>query len=334
MDGSIFRIMAADISHAPHGDATRPAFRLSCPATKQNGHVMSSFEGPLAGWPRGLQWLLLLAGSGGIAWLLEEAGLPAALLLGPMATGVVMGCLGATVRPPRMPYFAAQAVVGCLIAGAITASIILSFLADWPLFVGVVLSTLAASSFLGWQISRWKIIPGTTAIWGSSPGAATAMMLMAEAFGADARLVAFMQYLRVVCVATAASLVARFWVDAEGGTAPVIIWFPPIDWGPFAQTLALAVVGGTAGRLLKLPAGAMLVPLAVGTVLNVAGVITIFLPEWLLAASYALLGWNIGLSFTLPLLRHAARALPQVLGSIIVLMLFLTARLVESHRWR
>ena len=41
------------------------------------------------------------------------------------------------------------------------------------------------------------MLPGTTAVWGSSPGAATAMVLMAEAFGADARLVAFMQYLRV-----------------------------------------------------------------------------------------------------------------------------------------
>ena len=37
------------------------------------------------------------------------------------------------------------------------------------------------------------------------------MMIMAGAFGADARLVAFMQYLRVVLVAAVASLVARFW---------------------------------------------------------------------------------------------------------------------------
>ena len=56
------------------------------------------------------------------------------------------------------------------------------------------------------------VVPGTTGVWGSSPGAASAMVVMADAFGADARLVAFMQYLRVVCVVVVASLIARFWV--------------------------------------------------------------------------------------------------------------------------
>jgi uncharacterized membrane protein AbrB (regulator of aidB expression) len=40
------------------------------------------------------------------------------------------------------------------------------------------------------------------------PGAATVMMVMVEAYGADFRLVAFMQYLRVVLVAAVASVVA------------------------------------------------------------------------------------------------------------------------------
>jgi uncharacterized membrane protein AbrB (regulator of aidB expression) len=46
------------------------------------------------------------------------------------------------------------------------------------------------------------------AIWGMLPGAATVMMVMVEAYGADFRLVAFMQYLRVVLVAAVASVVA------------------------------------------------------------------------------------------------------------------------------
>jgi hypothetical protein len=293
---------------------------------------MTSPLGPLAGWPRHRQWLLLLAGSGVLAFLLEMCGLPAALLLGPMIAGVVLGCSGATVRPPRVPYLGAQAVVGCLIARAMTPDILVSFAADWPLFAAVVFSTLAASSFLGWLISRWSVLPGTTAIWGSSPGAATAMMLMAEAFGADARLVAFMQYLRVVFVATAASVIARLWVDTSGAAIPAVVWFPPIDWIPFGQTIALALAGGALGRALKLPAGAMLVPLAIGSVLNSLGLITIFLPPWLLAMSYALLGWNIGLGFTLALLRHAARALPQIVASILALMLFCGGMAYLLHR--
>ena len=46
------------------------------------------------------------------------------------------------------------------------------------------------------------------------------------------------------------------------------------------------------------------------------------LPQWLLALSYAMVGWSIGLNFTRAILRHAARALPQIVGSIVVLMAF------------
>jgi len=73
---------------------------------------------------------------------------------------------------------------------------------------------------------------------------------------------------------------------------------------------------------LKIPAGTMLVPLLVGTILHVSGLIAIDLPQWLLAVSYALLGWNIGLGFTPRIVRHAARSLPQVVLSILALIAF------------
>lgn len=50
-----------------------------------------------------------------------------------------------------------------------------------------------------------------------------------------------------------------------------------------------------------------------GALLEGTGVVKIVLPQWLLAISYALLGWSIGLGFTREILRHASRALPQVL---------------------
>ena len=85
--------------------------------------------------------------------------------------------------PPRSVYIAAQAVVGCLIAASVKSEIFASFFAEWPLFLGIVVATLMASSLLGYLISRWKVLPGTTAVWGSTPGAASAMVLMAEHSG-------------------------------------------------------------------------------------------------------------------------------------------------------
>ncbi len=175
----------------------------------------------------------LLVLSALFGFLLQMAGLPAALLLGPMIAGVLVGTNSGSIRVPLPPHLAAQAILGCLIARSISPTIIGEFLKQWPLFLGLTFLLVLASGVLGWAIGRSGILPGTTAIWGLSPGAASAMMLMAGAFGADAQLVAFMQYLRVAGVAMTASLIARFWLGQPGAAAGHIVWFPPLDWVPF-----------------------------------------------------------------------------------------------------
>lgn len=284
--------------------------------------VGSDEPGWLARRPAALQWGGLLLASAVLAGMLELAGLPAALLMGPMIAGVAFGANGATVRVPRIPYFGAQAVVGCLIARAMSTDILATFLKHWPLFLAVGLAVILASTALGWLMTRWQVLPGTTAVWGTSPGAATAMMVVSEAYGADIRLVAFMQYLRVLCVAVTASIVGHLWTRGSVAGAAPIVWFPTIDALAFAETLAVAGIGAVLGRLSRLPAGNFMVPMVIGAVLQGAGVVRIELPEWLLAMTYALLGWNIGLGFTRPLLAHAWRALPPILLSIAALIGF------------
>jgi uncharacterized membrane protein AbrB (regulator of aidB expression) len=137
------------------------------------------------------------------------------------------------------------------------------------------------------------------------------MMIMAGAFGADARLVAFMQYLRVVCVAGLASIVARLWIGPTAAVAPHITWFPVVPWADLAATLAIAGAGAMASIALRIPAGALLIPMIAGALLEGSGLVRISLPPWLLAVSYAFLGWSVGLGFTREILGHARRALPQ-----------------------
>ena len=44
------------------------------------------------------------------------------------------------------------------------------------------------------------------------------------------------------------------------------------------------------------------------------------LPPWLLAMSYALIGWSIGLRFTRAILAHAARAMPALAAAVLTLI--------------
>lgn len=279
-------------------------------------------EEKLAKAARPLQWAVLLGVSAVFIGALELAALPAALLIGPMLAGIVSGTNGTTVRVPAKVFAGSQAIIGCLIANSIQPEIFNTVYEEWPLFLAVVISTITASSILGWLISYWHILPGATAVWGSAPGAATPMVLMAGAFGADERLVAFMQYLRVMMVSIAAAFVARLWVDTSGAEIPEVVWFPPIEPIGMTATVVVATIGATLGKLCRLPSPYFFGTMILGLALHLGFGLDLQLPEWLLGLSYALIGWTIGLNFTKPILRSAARALPQVTCAILILIAF------------
>lgn len=270
--------------------------------------------------PLPLQWTLILGVSALLVAVLEGVHLPAALLLGPMLAAIAAAGMETRARVGGRIFSAAQGVVGCMMAQSVPLSFVSMVARDWPLFLAGVVSAMALATLLGWVLTRWQVLPGTTAVWGSSPGAATAMVLMAEAYGADMRLVAFMQYLRVVCVAICASLVATLFADGSGPGAQAIVWFPAVSWTGLAATLVVAVAGGLLARRLRIPAGGLLVPFAVGAVLQAAGAMTLTLPPWLLAVSYAFVGWCIGLRFSREVILHAAHAFPRVLASTLLLI--------------
>ncbi|ELM3721587.1 AbrB family transcriptional regulator [Edwardsiella piscicida] len=267
------------------------------------------------------QWSILAVLSLGLGGLFLWLRLPAALLLGPMLAAVALGLRGATIRVHRLAMPIAQAILGCMIARALSLSLLSPLLDDWPVVLLVLLCTQLCSAITGWLLVRLSDLPGPTGAWGSSPGGASAMVAVAGEFGADVRLVAFMQYLRVLFVAAAAALVVRVGLgDAPQGVPLAPPWFPALGWA-FVATLLLAGGGAWLGRRLRIPAGALLLPMLIGALCNTTGVMTPQTPEWLLAIAYTLIGWQVGLLFTRTLFVLALRALPQIILSIAALML-------------
>lgn len=269
------------------------------------------------------RWGALVMLSGLICGGLSLLGLPAALLLGPMIAGIAFGVNGIRVDVPTPAYLGAQGIIGAMVAASITPAIVSTLAHGWPLFLSVVVATLVGAAALGWLISRAGWIPGPTAVYGTSPGAATAMVLLAEGEGADARLVAFMQYARVLMVAMGTAIVARLWPGVSTGHAqPGTGWFDAVQWGSLALDLVAIVVAQQVARRFRLQAWAVLGPLFLLSILHAGGWLAIALPRWLLAATYTLIGWRIGLGFNRSELIHARDALPAVIGAAIALMAF------------
>ncbi|MFZ2391205.1 MAG: AbrB family transcriptional regulator [Rhodoferax sp.] len=277
------------------------------------------FSNPFRAKPA-LWWSVLLLLSAVLAWALTALHLPAGVLLGCMLAGILLSSRDIRLGVPNRLFALAQGVLGCLMAQSLQPATLARVAGDWPLFLGASASIIAASAGLGWFLMRRQVFPGTTAVWGLAPGAASAMVLMAEAYGADVRLVAFMQYLRVAVVTAVAALVAHFWTTQAAPMAPEVPWFSVIHAGHLGWTLVLAFAVPSVAHWLKIPGGAMVAPLIVGASLQALGLLVIELPPALLAVSYAVIGWSIGLRFTPSILRHALRALPAVLGSILALM--------------
>jgi membrane AbrB-like protein len=290
---------------------------MSAPGVSETSR---STERTLDAWPRSLLWVSLIVLSALISAAWGALGLPAGLLLGPTIGGIIFGVNGAKLAMPNTANLGAQAAIGAMVAAAITPAILITFGHQYLLFCVVVFGTLMSAACIGWLISRTGLIPGATAVYGTSPGAAGPMVLLAEAEGADPRLVAFMQYSRVLLVAVAAALVARFWVHTDSAQAPGAPWFGAVPWINLAVVLALALLGQQFARLIRLQAWALLGPMVLLSALHAAGWLTIDLPRWLLAAAYAVIGWRIGLSFTREALIHAGRAMPVVIGAALCLM--------------
>ncbi|GGP21507.1 AbrB family transcriptional regulator [Silvimonas iriomotensis] len=277
-------------------------------------HADTTRPGRLAGTSARSQWLILLALSAVLGAGLAACGLPAALLLGPMIAGIIVTANGGSRGVAPLPFQIAQSIVGAMIARTLPGWVHGDVGGHWLLFVGGVFSVLAVCVLLGWLLTRMQVLPGSTAMWGLSPGAATTMTLMAEAFGADVQLVALMQYLRVMLVAAAASIITRvLGAHAVHGTLASTNWWQMPDWTALAGTVALAAFAIVISRRFRLRAGAMLIPMFGGMLLVHLGWLKIELPVWLLVAAYAIIGWHIGLKFTRPLLQYAARALPRIL---------------------
>lgn len=279
-----------------------------------------------------VQWCILIVLSLAVGLIFHYLHIPAALLLGPMVVGIVISLLGATVIVHLKLFIAAQAILGCMIAQTLSPELLIPLRAYWHYILFVTISTLCASTFVGWLLVRFSPLPGSTGAWGTAPGGASAMVAMSVDYGADMRLVAFIQYLRVLLVISTTAIVAHTMTSGQiQEIHNEMVWFPPLT-SQFVFTILIAAGGAWIGRRFSIPSGAMLIPMIIGATCQSTGVVALELPQWLLSLAYATIGLSVGLRFNISVLRLALRALPQIILSILILMFLCTLLAVMLYK--
>jgi membrane AbrB-like protein len=278
-------------------------------------------------------WILLGIGSALAGSLAQVTGLPAPWLVGPMLVAVVLA-LTWPKHPtvPRWGRIAALAVVGGVLAATFTPSVLPLIAANWFSISLVVGGTLILSLASGYVFARVTRVDAKTSTLGTLPGAASGMVAMSDPLGADPRLVALMQYTRVLVVVLSAALVARLSSAPPGGGTPSIpgqglqttgshgAALVHDAWLVYGLTALVAAIGAWAGTRLRLPAGALMGPLILGVALEELGILGLAWPPGIPQAAFLVLGVYVGLLFDRESVRRAGRLLPFVLCSTFALV--------------
>jgi membrane AbrB-like protein len=272
-----------------------------------------------------LAWLLVAAIVALAGWGLDAAGVPSAWLFGALLLGLAVALVAPSrLAVPERGFTAAQAVTGVTLGTYLQSSALSALGHDWIAVTLVSAATLAVSLVAGLALAKVTSLDAPTAALGMIAGGASGIVTMARELGGDDRLVAFMQYARVLVVVLLTPVLIPILfpghhgmsaASAAGG-APIL--GSAVNW---LLTLAIAAVAGWAAVRARMPAGALLGPMIVAGAVTLSGLDdSLATPPLLREAAFAVIGLQVGLRFTVETLRQVGRLLLPVMLSILFLL--------------
>ncbi|MCV2491009.1 AbrB family transcriptional regulator [Geodermatophilus sp. YIM 151500] len=258
-----------------------------------------------------------------LSLLLDLAGLPSPTLFGGLAAGLGR----ALVAPgaPRVPRWAGQsgqAVIGVMVGTLVDVGTLEAVARDWLPVLLVTVGTLVLS-LLGAAVLRLQRgISSVTAAFSMLAGGAAGVTAMADELGADQRMVAVLQYLRVLLVLVFMPVVATVLYGGAAGNGSDAMTGGGPGWAAGVLLCGVCGVAGVLlGRLLRLPVAAMLGPLVLAAALDLSGWSRgAEVPGPLAAAAFLVIGLQVGLTFTRASLAVVGRALPAALALIVAVV--------------
>ena len=271
-----------------------------------------------------LQLSLLILAATVTGYLFNLLHVPVAWLLGPMLTGIAAAAIKGKSEPLQPGYIAVgQAILGLVTGvGFPLATLKAAAVHGLPLLLAVVV-TGALSLLNGYLLWRWAGVDRSTGLMGSLPGAASAMVAMADEMGADAVAVALLQYLRLILVVFLAPQAVH--LIFPGGDAPVATTSTAaLPAAPMALNLAVlalcGVLGARVGRPLRLPSPNFLGPLLIALGVSWTVPYHFQMPAFIWNGGMLLVGLSIGVRFDLPMARRLGRAVLVETGLVLALI--------------
>jgi membrane AbrB-like protein len=268
-------------------------------------------------------WIVLGAATAALGWVLGRAGVPSSYLFAALLAGLAV----ALARPHRLtvadgPAAVAQAVTGVTLGTYLQADSLQALGDAWLPVTLVAAATLGVSIVTGLVLARTTSLDRPTATLGMIAGGASGIVAMAREMHGDDRLVAFMQYLRVLIVVLLTPLIVPLAFPGHHGphlhVAPEAALGTPAGW---ALSALVAAAGAVAAVRLRVPAGLLLGPMVLAGALTLSGVTdALAVPPLLRETAFAVIGLQVGLGFTVDTVRQIGDLLVPVVAALAALL--------------
>ena len=228
-----------------------------------------------------------------------------------------------SAAPPQVEptvFRGAQAVTGVSIGVLVDGQALREIASHGLPVVSVTVATLVVSLLAGAALGSVPGIDRLTGALALVAGGASGLTAISRELGADDRMVAIVQYLRLVLVVLVMPPVAGL-LGAHGGGATEVATTGAVGV-PLALLLVAgtSVVGAVAGTAVRLPAGNLLGPMVIAAGLSATGLVVFAVPGPVQDLAYALIGLQVGLRFTRASLRLVRRVLPAAAGLIVLVL--------------
>ena len=249
-------------------------------------------------------------------------GVPTPVLFAAVIVGIAYALLTRSeLDPAPSAVIGAQAVIGVIVGTYVQRSTLTVIANHWLVVTLVCLVTLGISVLAGLLLARISPIDQATSSFGMIAGGAAGIISISHDLGADDRIVAVLQYIRVLIIVAAAPIVAGTVFGATASPAHSGVG----AGGGWLMGMVFLVVCAAAGiplaRRLRIPAGALLGPMLVAAGLTLSGsALAAKVPMPAADVAFTLIGLQVGLRFTPASLRQARALLPAATAMIIAMI--------------
>lgn len=273
---------------------------------------------------------LALATASGI--LFDWATMPLPWMLGPMLACTLAAILRLPVASPARVRSYVVVVIGVMLGSGFTPDFF-NQIGVWALSFSFLAVYLAVTAAIIIPYYRYVAgFDGPTSYFAGMPGGLSEMMIIGKEMGGDERAIALAHGCRIVIVVALVAVWFRLIQDinlsdrSQFGTP-----FADIPAMELIVLLTAGVVGYFLGRMLRLPAPALLGPMLVSAAAHLSGATTSLPPRELVIVAQVFLGTIIGCRFLGTEPRAILRAIRLSIGATILMLCVTFAFAVLLH---